>query len=428
MPNVVIIGAGVGGLCLAQGLRRAGVPVRVYERDAAPDARLQGYRLNIEPVGSRALHDCLPGQLWRLLVATAGDPGPGMGVFTHRLRRLMREPGETPDHPADGTHAVSRATLRRVLLAGLEDVVSFGKEFTRYSEDGARVTAHFTDGTSAAGTLLVGADGARSRVRQQLLPHARVTPTGGFGVGGKLPLTDETARWLPPALTESKNMILPRKDFLFTAVFRRRMSTEQAASQLRGPLEAAGIDADDALREAKEPDYVMWAYVANDARYPDARPDDSGEVLQAAIARRNTAWHPALRRLIAASDPAGISRFEFTTALPVKPWPTQNVTLLGDAIHHMPPVGGIGGNMALGDARDLCHVLREASTQNAAWLRPALAGYEQQMLKRGFGAVSASRRYLTLAISRNPALRQVALGFFGLCGAVPPLRRAVFAD
>jgi len=77
---------------------------------------------------------------------------------------------------------------------------------------------------------------------------------------------------------------------------------------------------------------------------------------------------------------------------------------------------------------DADDALREASTENAAWLRPALAGYEQQMLKRGFGAVSASRRYLTLAISRNPALRQVALGFFGLCGAVPPLRRAVFTD
>lgn len=42
--------------------------------------------------------------------------------------------------------------------------------------------------------------------------------------------------------------------------------------------------------------------------------------------------------------------------------------------------------------------------------------------------MSASRRYLTLAISRNPALRVTALGFFGLCGAVPPLGRAVFAD
>jgi hypothetical protein len=73
----------------------------------------------------------------------------------------------------------------------------------------------------------------------------------------------------------------------------------------------------------------------------------------------------------------------------VKPWPTGNVTLLGDAIHHMPPVGG--------------------------------------MLTRGFGAVSASRRYLTLAISRNPALRLTALGFFRLCGAVPPLGHAVFA-
>jgi 2-polyprenyl-6-methoxyphenol hydroxylase-like FAD-dependent oxidoreductase len=425
--NVIIIGAGVGGLCLAQGLRQAGVPVRVYERDQAPDARLQGYRLNIEPMGSRALADCLPGRLWQLLVATAGDPGPGMGVYTHRMKLLMREPGETPPDPADGTHAVSRATLRRVLLAGLDDV-AFGQEFTRYSRDGDQVTAHFADGTAATGTLLVGADGARSRVRQQFLPRARVTGTGGFGVGGKVILTDETARWLPRALTESKNMILPRKDFLFTAVFRRRLSTERAADELRGPLAAAGIDADDALREAKEPDYVMWAYVANDARYPDVRPTAGGEVLQAAIARRNAAWHPALRRLVAASDPATVSRFEFTAARPVKPWPTGNVTLLGDAIHHMPPVGGIGGNTALVDARDLCQMLREAGSGDPAQLRAALAGYERQMLKRGFGAVSASRRYLTLAISRNPALRLTALGFFRLCGAVPPLGHAVFAD
>jgi AcrR family transcriptional regulator len=52
--HVLIIGGGIGGLCLAQGLRRRGVSVAVYERDGTPDARLQGYRLSIEPPAARA--------------------------------------------------------------------------------------------------------------------------------------------------------------------------------------------------------------------------------------------------------------------------------------------------------------------------------------------------------------------------------------
>ena len=78
---VLVVGAGVGGLCLAQGLKGAGVSVAVFERDRATDSRPQGYRLNIDPTGSRALSDCLSPDLWQVLVATAGDPGPGMGVF-----------------------------------------------------------------------------------------------------------------------------------------------------------------------------------------------------------------------------------------------------------------------------------------------------------------------------------------------------------
>src|SRR6266581_7521445 len=89
--HVIVIGGGIGGLCLAQGLRKAGVSVAVYERDRAPDARLQGYRLSIEPPGSAALHECLPEDLWHLLVALSGDQGERMGVFDQRLRELMRE-------------------------------------------------------------------------------------------------------------------------------------------------------------------------------------------------------------------------------------------------------------------------------------------------------------------------------------------------
>jgi hypothetical protein len=91
---------------------------------------LKGYRLNIEPMGSQALHSCLPSELWDVLIATAGDPGPRMCDFDEQLRELMHkdEPGAvsdlTPSH-----HAVSRITLRRLLLAGLEDAVHFNKKF-----------------------------------------------------------------------------------------------------------------------------------------------------------------------------------------------------------------------------------------------------------------------------------------------------------
>ncbi len=79
---------------------------RRSEHDRTFDARLRGYRLNIEPAGSRALRECLPPDLWEILVATAGDPGPGMGVFDERLRELVRESENAKaTDPADGTHA-----------------------------------------------------------------------------------------------------------------------------------------------------------------------------------------------------------------------------------------------------------------------------------------------------------------------------------
>lgn len=111
--HVLIIGGGIGGLCLAQGLRRRGVSVAVYERDRTPDARLQGYRLSIEPPGSAALHDCLPPELWQILVATSGDQGERMGVFDEQLRQLMEEDAK-PDRadPASGSHAISPAGTR----------------------------------------------------------------------------------------------------------------------------------------------------------------------------------------------------------------------------------------------------------------------------------------------------------------------------
>src|SRR5512142_2829633 len=172
--HVLIAGGGLGGLCLAQGLRKHGVRVSVYERDPTPDTA-QGYRIHVNQAGSRALHECLPDALWEAFVATAGQPCAGLGFFTEQLkellfieqRRIEHRPAGAPSDPVTSEHPVSRVALRQVLLGGLGDAVQFGKEVVRYAADERSATAFFADGSSAAGDVLVGADGIGSAIRRQ---------------------------------------------------------------------------------------------------------------------------------------------------------------------------------------------------------------------------------------------------------------------
>lgn len=404
---VLIIGGGIGGLCLAQGLNKAGIAFQVFERDAAPDARLQGYRLNIEPIGAAALHACLPLKLWQRLIATAGDAGRGMGVFDEALRLLLREHAAAVLDPVEDTHALSRKNLRQLLLSGIEDHVSFNKGFIRYELlASGRIRAHFSDGSSADGDLLVAADGVNSRVRSQFLPNAKISLAGGLGIGGKLPLTDETAAWLPKGLLMGKSMILPKRDFLFTATYRQRVRTGD---------ENSGQD---------DPDYLMWAFVTRKVgAAAGAKP--TGAALCSLVLERVADWSQDLKRLIAETPTNTIECFEFRAAERVRPWTAGAVTLLGDAIHAMPPVGGLGGNAALADARSLCAALQKAAS-GAKTLKLALGGYEREMLERGFAMVDQSRLYLQLAIFPSRLVRAAARTFFRACGASPTLKRLVF--
>jgi 2-polyprenyl-6-methoxyphenol hydroxylase-like FAD-dependent oxidoreductase len=283
-----------------------------------------------------------------------------------------------PSGPAEWHYPIDRLMLRRILLTGLEDVVHFGREFTRYERgsDG-RVTAHFADGGRVTADVLVGADGAGSRVRRQRLPHARRLPTGALAVGHKLPLTDETLAWLPRQLGIGMNLVLaPAPYFLFTAAFRQRSDADTALPPAPGMPEAG--------RPAYR-DYLLCAFVGSATAFPDDLLDLSSAELRSTVARMMDGWHPALSRAVLESDPSSVKAFELLAAEPVDPWASDQVVLLGDAIHSMPPVGGLGGNTALRDAHLLSRLLGGGEAPVAA-----IAQYEQEMREYGFAAVDAA--------------------------------------
>jgi 2-polyprenyl-6-methoxyphenol hydroxylase-like FAD-dependent oxidoreductase len=403
------MGGGIGGLCLAHGLRKAGISVEVYERDRNQSARLDRYRLHINPAGSRALHACLPAPAWEAFVTTAGKPGGGFGFLTEQLKNLVvvEESIMYPESedPSERAYPVDRATLRQVLLAGLDDVTHFGKAVASYgpSSDG-RISAFFTDGSVATGDVLVGADGANSQVRKQYLPQSRRVDTGAVGVGLKLYLTDQNRTWLPARLAVGENIVVPAEPaFLFTSVFEHTDA-----------YQASG-------------DYLLCAFVAAHDACRSGMGDLDGAGLQRAVGEMIKGWHPGLRRTIAECDPESVGIYSFEAAASIPPWRSTNVVLLGDAVHSMPPTGGLGANTALRDASLLASQLGAASRGECSLLA-AIADYEMEMRDYGFAAVDSSLRSLRQGLMKNPLAIAGMRAWFRLSNAIPPLRRVGFRD
>jgi 2-polyprenyl-6-methoxyphenol hydroxylase-like FAD-dependent oxidoreductase len=413
--KVAIIGAGVGGLCLAQGLKLSNIAVEAFERDASPTPPVHGYRLSISPTGSRALKACLPDALFEKLANHASEPSRSVTFFDQRLRRLLAIDLPHADRrELDAERPVDRKVLRRVLLDGLDGVVRFGKKFVSFEEapDG-RVKARFADGSTTVADLIVGADGANSAVRHELLPEAQRIETGIVAVGGKVPLDEEARALTPPAIMRGPTLILgPRGTFMFLSAIQY------------GDLPAGG-ERGQVFDEDRE-EYVMWGFSARRHRFyfPDKIEDFGGGDLKRAVERLMTDWSPALRRLVEMSDPSTVQSFSVKTSVPVKPWKTRNVTLLGDALHNMPPYRGVGANAALWDAA----LLREtivAAERGDQPLLAALANYERRMIEQGFRFVHASLDNTARFHAESPIKRALTKVLFRIMDHAPPLRAAM---
>jgi 2-polyprenyl-6-methoxyphenol hydroxylase-like FAD-dependent oxidoreductase len=135
-------------------------------------------------------------------------------------------------------------------------------------------------------------------------------------------------------------------------------------------------------------------------------------------------WHPMLKQLVQMTAAYEINMSAVKTSVPVAPWKTCNVTLLGDALHNMPPFRGIGANAALWDAATLRKALA-AVDRGEEKLLPALAAYERVMIDHGFNAVRGTLRNTARFHAEGWIERTLTKGFFRVADLVPWLRKAL---
>ena len=421
--TVVVIGGGIGGLALAQGLKRAGVKVAVYERDRTRTDRLQGYRVHISPGGSRALYECLPPHLFAAFDRTCGKPTRAVRFLTERMDVLLSLSTELASADPVAKHrSASRISLRQVLLADLDDIVHFDKTFTRYEEmpDG-QVVAHFEDATWAAGDALVAADGGGSRVRRQFLPQAPRIDTGVVGIAGKVFLDAATRARLAPVLLDGLCLVAAPGAGLFVAP--QELGDDAPATGIGGNDETAASGAHfDNTRS-----YLMWALGARRARFgltDDLDALDS-RTLGAIVIDAMASWDERFEDLVWLSHPDTINILPIRTSAPVAPWPSGRVTLIGDAIHSMTPYRGIGANVALRDAMLLARALA-AAQRGEQDLIAAIGAYEAAMRGYAFKAVGNSLAAMHRMVDTTAVGRAASRTVFRAVDRLPALKRAMF--
>jgi FAD-dependent urate hydroxylase len=318
--DTLIIGAGVGGLAVARALLAAGHRVRVYEQ--APARRTDGKAVLIWSNGNAVLDDLgvsldgVGARIDRIDALTAGG----------RLRSSMNI-AHAADRYGFPTKAIARRDLLERLADGLpDDVVHYGVVSRSVTQDGSRVTAVLSDGSTATGDLLIGADGHHSVVRRGL-----------WGENAVQPATFGTWQGLSPI------------DIDITDTTRHLIIT--------GREGACGL-----MPAGKG--LLQWWF---DVPWSPSQTRPTAPLAE--LRRRFGHWASPVPEVLAAASEDDLEFFGHHWNKVRRVWGENRITLAGDAAHTMPPTLGQGANQALEDAWVLGRELAEDTDDPTGRLR-----------------------------------------------------------
>ena len=369
MDDVIIVGAGIGGLTLGLALHAAGIPSRIFE--SAAEIRAIGVGINLLPHATRELAALgLQQALANVAIATSD------ATFFNRFGQLIyQEPlGRAAgyEHPQFSIH---RGDLQMVLRDAFVARAGAGRLVTNHhclavEQDETGVSAIFSDGPGGAnrstmrGSVAIACDGINSAVRKQLFPDEGEPRYSGVNMWRGV------TRWQP--ILSGASMV--------------RAGWLSHGKMVIYPIRPAGADGLQLVNWVAEIETPV--YRKRDWNRTGSREDFIGAFAD---------WHfdwldvPAFIR---ASD--SVLEFPMVDQDPLPRWSFGRVTLLGDAAHPMVPRGSNGAGQAILDARALTSALLEQGDPVAA-----LAAYEKQRLEATTRIVLTNRTNPPDAILRE---------------------------
>jgi 2-polyprenyl-6-methoxyphenol hydroxylase-like FAD-dependent oxidoreductase len=349
---ILIAGAGIGGLTLAVALRQIGIGATVFERAEV-----------LKPVGAGITVQINAMAALRVLklaeaVEREGAVLSALDILHPSGRRLSHLPlAEVSREFGLPALGIRRSRLQEVLLGALHPAqVRTGVAVTDFQDDGHQVTVTLSDGTSATGDLLVGADGLHSVVRQKLWPDA-LRYSGYTSWRG---ITKELPRNAPDVATET-----------------------WGAGARFGIVPLAHGE-------------LYWFATRN---APAGIREEPGQA-RARLLELFRGWHAPILSLLESTPETQLLRTDIHDRLPLRRWSQGRVTLLGDAAHPMTPNMGQGGCQAIEGAVVLARCLAQARTPTEA-----LADYERRRLSRANTFVTRSFQLGRVAQWENAASR-----------------------